>query len=108
MLVPVLTTGLLRGHQVGAERGRVVVRARERLTALLGRASRWPVLVLLVYLAAAAGVLFVVGPHLGVEIFPRVDVGEFQLRLRAPSGTRIERTEQITLQAMKLIAEQVG
>ena len=32
--------------------------------------------------------------QLGTEIFPTVDAGQFQLRLRAPTGTRIERTEQ--------------
>ena len=43
----------------------------------------------------AAAVLWLVGGRLGTEIFPTVDAGQFQLRLRAPVGTRIERTEQI-------------
>ncbi len=35
------------------------------------------------------------GRRLGMEIFPKVDAGQFQLRLRAPTGTRIEKTEEI-------------
>ena len=41
--------------------------------------------------------IVVVGRRLGTEIFPSVDAGQFQLRLRAPAGTRVESTEQIAL-----------
>jgi multidrug efflux pump subunit AcrB len=47
-------------------------------------------------------------PGLGTEIFPAVDAGQFQLRLRAATGTRIERTEELTLQALEGIKEAVG
>src|SRR5262249_3073493 len=46
-------------------------------------------------LAVTALILVVVGPRLGIEIFPQLDTDQLQLRLRAPAGTRIERTEQI-------------
>src|SRR5436309_1218397 len=49
----------------------------------------------------------VLGGHLGREIFPIIDIGQFQLRLRAPAGTRIERTEQIALQTLEAIKEEV-
>ncbi len=107
-LVPVLSTWLLRGHHLGGETRMGLARAQKRLAVVHGRFSRRPGWVLVLYVAAAAAVIILVGPRLGVEIFPRVDVGQFQLRLRAPSGTRIERTEQITLQAMKVIADEVG
>jgi multidrug efflux pump subunit AcrB len=60
------------------------------------------------YLAASAVVLLVVGSRLGTEIFPRVDTGQFQLRLRAATGTRIERTEEIARKALDLINETAG
>jgi multidrug efflux pump subunit AcrB len=47
-------------------------------------------------------------PRLGTEIFPTVDAGQFQLRLRAPTGTRIERTEVLTLRALETIEQIVG
>jgi multidrug efflux pump subunit AcrB len=44
----------------------------------------------------------------GTEVFPKTDAGQFQLRLRAPTGTRIERTEMAALNAMDLIRRTVG
>ena len=46
--------------------------------------------------------------YLGTDIFPNVDTGQFQLRLRAPSGTRIERTEVIALKALDAIKAEAG
>jgi len=43
-----------------------------------------------------------------LEIFPATDAGQFQLRLRAPTGTRIERTEVMTLKALDIIKQEVG
>jgi len=37
-----------------------------------------------------------------------VDTGQLQLHLRAPAGTRIERTEQIALQTLDIIKREVG
>ena len=34
----------------------------------------------------------------GTELFPQTDAGQFMIRLRAPTGLRIERTEQFTTQ----------
>ena len=44
----------------------------------------------------------VLAPRLGVELFPSVDAGQLQLRLRAPTGTRIERTELLALRVLDL------
>jgi len=33
---------------------------------------------------------------IGTEIFPKVDAGQAQVRLRLPVGTRLERTEEAT------------
>ncbi len=49
---------------------------------------RWPVVA--GYVVVVALVIGLVGRQLGTEIFPNVDAGQFQLRLRAPNGTRIE------------------
>ncbi len=60
-----------------------------------------------VYLALAVAAVALLGPRLGTEIFPQVDAGLFQLRLRAPTGTRIEQTEAITQEALRYIGEDV-
>jgi len=48
------------------------------------------------------------GPRLGREIFPPAANGQLQLRLRAPAGTRLDRTEQLALQALGLLREELG
>jgi multidrug efflux pump subunit AcrB len=60
------------------------------------------------YLVISGTIILLVGGGLGTEIFPLVDTGQFQLHLRAPAGTRIERTEQIALQTLDTIKREVG
>src|SRR5207248_9173100 len=49
-----------------------------------------------------------VGSQRGTEIFPNVDSGQFQLRIKAPIGTRIERTEEVARQTLAAIGELTG
>jgi len=67
---------------------------------------RW--LVVPGYLVAAILLITVLGRQLGTEIFPAVDTGQFQFRLRAPTGTRIEQTEALTREALDFIEKEVG
>ncbi len=69
---------------------------------------RWRWGVLAGYAALVTIVIAVAGHHLGWEIFPRVDAGQFQLRLRAPAGSRLEVTERIATNALELIKREVG
>jgi len=66
---------------------------------------RWVIAPL--YLLLAAGVIYLVLPGLGTELFPAADAGQFKLRLRARTGTRIERTEEYALQALQLMQREV-
>src|SRR5262245_13296776 len=68
--------------------------------------ARW--LVVPIYALAAVALIWLAGRPLGTEIFPQVDAGQFQMRLRAPTGTRIERTEELTIQALDVIADEAG
>ena len=43
-----------------------------------------------------------------MEIFPKVDAGQFQLRLRAPAGTRFEETEKLAIAALEQVNKEVG
>jgi multidrug efflux pump subunit AcrB len=60
------------------------------------------------YLAASGAFIYILFPRLGAEIFPRIETRQIQLRLRAPTGTRVERTELIALKAMDVIKQRVG
>jgi len=103
-LVPVLSMWFLRGHETK-------VKTEERSTAYASLlrpllAARWQLVA--IYLAIAIGALWLVAPKLGTEIFPKVDAGQVQLRLRAPSGTQLEKTEAIALRVLDLIKREAG
>src|SRR5262249_25461597 len=70
---------------------------------------RWLLVVL--YLAVPAILVawwLVDHPGLGTEIFPKVDSGQFQLRVRAPNGTALENTEALARDVLEEIARQAG
>ncbi|MFM2167138.1 MAG: Multidrug resistance protein MdtC [Verrucomicrobiota bacterium] len=59
--------------------------------------------------AYLAGTIFAITlflPFLGTEIFPQIDAGQLQLRLRAPTATRLETTEQIATRTLAIIGEE--
>jgi multidrug efflux pump subunit AcrB len=60
------------------------------------------------YFLVAAVLIYLLFPRIGTEIFPAVEARQIQLRLRAPTGTRIERTEVIALKAIDVIKQAVG
>ncbi|MBP6820680.1 MAG: efflux RND transporter permease subunit [Acidobacteria bacterium] len=119
-LVPVLAAWLLRGEFRVPPSGGVDTlppeggtlnafdRLRSRYESFLSRLMkiRWPIFV--AYLVVAFGVIYFVGGRLGTDIFPEVETGMFQLRLRAPVGTRVERTEVITQKALDAIKTETG
>lgn len=60
------------------------------------------------YVIAAIGAAYLLLNSLGRDVLPKVNSGQFQVRLRAPEGTRFEITEQITLKALHELDELVG
>jgi multidrug efflux pump subunit AcrB len=60
------------------------------------------------YFALGGVALFLIYSQLGTAIFPPTDKGQFLLRMKAPSGTRIERTEELVREATRLIKEELG
>lgn len=47
-------------------------------------------------------------PMLGVAYFPRTDPGQFVINLKAPTGTRLEKTEEIVKKVEQIIREEVS
>lgn len=83
-------------------------RLSARYAALLERVVRHPRLATAAYLLVAMLVLVFVGGNLGREVFPTVDAGQFQLRLRAPAGTPLADMEEVTRDVLDAIAQEVG
>ncbi len=108
--VPVLSTWLLRRHHHldAAHRRTLFDRTRDAYGRLLRRIVALRYAIVPLYLAGAGAVIVLVGQSLGLEIFPRVDANRFQLRLRAPDGTRYEETETLAIAALETIARTVG
>src|SRR4051794_24623907 len=109
--VPVLSTWLLRHRHHsgnGTPRSSFFDRTRDRYARASTGIVRLRWLVLPAYLAATLGIVFVVGRGLGLEIFPEVDAGRFQLRVKARAGLRVEKTEQIVQDVLAMIREEVG
>jgi multidrug efflux pump subunit AcrB len=112
--VPVLSIWILKAHahdhhEVETPHGRFSFAAFRRRYAKVVRgvlAARWYVLG--GYAVAAALVLGICGLQVGQEISPQVDAGQFQMRLKAPEGTRLEVTEDLTKQTLEEIQKVLG
>src|SRR5258707_3528341 len=107
--VPILSIWMLRMASThGQPRETFLDRFRgkyERLAHFIVKRRR---IVVFSSLGISGAIVLMVGGALGTEIFPLVDTAQFQLHLRAPAGTRIERTEQIALQTLDAIKREVG
>jgi len=99
-LVPILSIWWHREPKIGPTRpiGRIspIFRASLAIRHLLVPA----------YLGGTLFAISVFLPFLGTEIFPQIDAGQLQLRLRAPTATRLETTEQIALRTLAIIGEE--
>lgn len=67
---------------------------------------RKPVVALYVVLVLGGAWLMLNG--IGRDVLPKVNGNQFQVRLRAPDGTRIERTEDKMIRVTKIVEELVG
>jgi multidrug efflux pump subunit AcrB len=112
--VPVMSSWLLRhyhpeGH--GSSRWFSMARLQDGYGSLLQGVVRARWLLVILYLGVPVvlvGWWWVGHPGLGIEIFPNVDSGQFQLRLRAPDGSALEETETLAKNVLEEIARQAG
>ena len=83
-------------------------RFRIRFMKLLDRllAIRKPVVI--IYLAGISALAFLFLANIGRDVLPKTNSSQFQLRLRAPDGTRLERTEEKVLTTLNELNKMVG
>jgi multidrug efflux pump subunit AcrB len=105
-LLPVLAVWLLKDE--GAHAPGFFASVKARYEAILQGVMARRVLIVVASVALAALFIVGVGPKLGREIFPPANNGQLQVRLRAPAGTKLDRTEQIALRALDVIKEELG
>jgi multidrug efflux pump subunit AcrB len=66
-----------------------------------------PLITALLFIAVV-GVSAAMFPRLGMDFFPQVDAGQMRLHVRAPTGTRIERTQVLFGQVEGAVRDIVG
>ena len=107
-LVPVFSAWLMKEKPAREEYAGFFGRLRsayERYLAAMLR-IRWPLVV--AYLAVSLGLVAILLPAMGTEIFPDANAPLLRLRMRAPTGTRIEETERLVLRALDILNRDIG
>src|SRR4051794_13300584 len=110
-LVPVLSVWLLRSRRADdahADATHWVDRLRDRLGQLLQRLAPLRGILVTMYALVTIGIVVAVGLTLGREIFPAGGISQFQLRFRAPAGTKFESTERLATDVLEEIKSAAG
>ncbi|MEZ0610789.1 efflux RND transporter permease subunit [Fibrella sp. WM1] len=81
---------------------------KRRYSALLERILNRRGLVVGGYLVGSLLLIGLCFTVIGTDILPHANSHQFQLRLRVPDGTRVERTELATLNVLDIIKKEVG
>ena len=115
-VVPVSLTYFYRRHEGGTLEEhkprlfqhfeRAFERLRNKYEQTLDRALAHGRTVLLIAGGLFAGSL-VLYPLIGTELFPSVDAGQFMIRVRGPSGMRIEKMEELIAQIEAALQENI-
>ena len=65
-----------------------------------------PIVIAYVILVSGAAILLL--KNIGRDVLPKTNSGQFQVRLRAPDGTRVENTERMVLKTLDVLDTLVG
>ena len=107
-LLPVLSAWWLRRHRSHAAPPRWLALAHQGYERVLGRIVAHGWLFPAVYVLSALILIPLLTAYAGLDLFPPSDQGQIQIRLRAPTGTRVERTEVIARKALETIGAEAG
>ncbi len=113
-LVPVLSNWVLKDMAKIRAEGKPpkppggFERFKQRFLNLLGKESKYNKLVITTYFLLAIGLTALAAAAIGKTILPPANDGQFQVRLRAPQGSRLEHTEATLLQAQDVLYKLVG
>jgi len=110
-LVPILSNWLLKEHHIGhfkSDSPGFFDKIKKRYRFSLYRSMRHKGKIIIGYLLlmlACAAAAFV---YIGKDMMPKVNNGQFQLRIKEPDGTRLERTEESVKQVLQVIDSTVN
>ncbi len=78
---------------------RIKMKFIQRLDFLMPQRNRWVLIYFIVTLILAGSCFFFIGK----DMLPKVNSGQFQLRIKEPQGTRLERTEEAVHKVLDII-----
>jgi multidrug efflux pump subunit AcrB len=112
-LVPVLSNWLLkdRSHKpepIGPVKEKGFDKFRSGFLRLLEKQMRHGKKLIVAYFLLTIGLTLAIAMHIGKDILPSTGDAQFQLRLRAPEGSRLEVTEATLLKAQQVLYDLVG
>ena len=100
--------GGLGGHAPVEDKVSRFDKFRNRFMRFIDRMMPYRKPIVIGYLVVACAAAFLLLTHIGTDVLPKVNGSQFQVRIRAAEGTRVERTEEKTLQAIQAIKDIVG
>ncbi len=83
-------------------------RFRNRFMKMIDRLFKRKKTITVIYLLGALSLVVILLSTIGQDVFPKVNSSQFQMRLRAAEGTRIERTEEKAKLALAELEKLVG
>lgn len=83
-------------------------RIRNRYLRFIGRMMPYRKPIVISYLVITGGIAIFLISYIGTDVLPKSNGHQFQVRMRLPDGTRIERTEAQTIKLIDGIKELVG
>src|SRR5215204_2655834 len=106
-LVPVLSNWMLKKKYLPNKQNKLEY-FKQKLSGSIEKSHRNSLLIIPTVIIGLLALAFLGYKKAGTEIFPKVDAGQMQVRLRMPPGTRIERTEDATKKTLQLIDDAAG
>ncbi|HUQ67081.1 MAG TPA: efflux RND transporter permease subunit [Flavitalea sp.] len=83
-------------------------KVRNRFLRFLDRCFNFRKPIVITYSVLTCGAVVLLLMNIGRDVLPKVNGGQFQVRLRAADGTRLERTEEKTIKALHILSDIVG
>jgi len=81
---------------------------RARYLRFINRLFPFQAPIVILYSIVTVGAVVLLIMNIGRDVLPKTNAGQFQVRLRAPDGTRMERTEQRLLKTLDILHEIIG
>ncbi|MGC9354713.1 MAG: efflux RND transporter permease subunit, partial [Mariniphaga sp.] len=106
--VPVMAVWIMKHLKNEEDETSRFGRFKTRYLGFIRRLSGKSSLSLAVYFILALGLVAFGFYSIGIDIFPKVDAGQTQVRLRMATGTRVERTEEATKELLNIAEDIVG